>query len=179
MERHDIPRRAILKGGAAAVAGLSVLRLAGPAHAFPSQPGAQVLPWLDQPAPNPVPQAVRRQLDWERLDSYLTPPDQFFVITHFNLPVLDERDWRLAIDGLVARPMALTLADLRARARREVAFTLECSGNTGLPFFWGGVGNARWAGTPLAPLLDEAGVLEQGIEVVFWGADAGSRPGRR
>jgi DMSO/TMAO reductase YedYZ molybdopterin-dependent catalytic subunit len=67
----------------------------------------------------------------------------------------------------------LTLADLMARPRREVDFTIECSGNTGLPFFIGGVGNARWAGTPLAPVLKRAGVLEQGIEVVFWGADSG------
>src|SRR5205085_11152082 len=35
-------------------------------------------------------------------------------------------------------------------------------------------GNARWAGTRLAPLLEEAGVLEQGTEVVFWGADRGT-----
>jgi DMSO/TMAO reductase YedYZ molybdopterin-dependent catalytic subunit len=167
-----------LKGGAAALAGLSVVRLAGPTHAFPAQPGAAVIPWLDQPAPNPVPQAVRRQLEWERLDSYLTPPDQFFVITHFNLPVLNERDWRLDLSGLVARPRTFTLADLKARPRQEVAFTLECSGNTGLPFFIGGVGNARWAGTPLAPILEEAGVQSAGIEVVFWGADAGEQTWR-
>ena len=80
------------------------------------------------------------------------------------------------ITGLVARPQSLTLADMKARARHEVDFTLECSGNngTGLAFFIGGIGNARWAGTPLAPLLEEAGVLEQGTEVIFWGADRGT-----
>ena len=41
----------------------------------------------------------------------------------------------------------------------------------GLPFFWGGIGNATWAGTPLAPLLQEAGILDQGREVVFYGTD--------
>ncbi len=65
------------------------------------------------------------------------------------------------------------MADLRARPRREVTFTLECSGNTGLPFLIGAVGNARWAGTPLAPLLERAGILEAAIEVIFWGADSG------
>src|SRR4030095_6845827 len=30
-----------------------------------------------------------------------------------------------------------------------------------------------WAGTPLASLLEEADVLEQGPEVIFWGADSG------
>ena len=167
-----------MKGGGAALAGLSVLRLAGPAHAFPGQGGAQVLPWLDQPAANPVPEVIVRQLAWEQLDAYLTPPEQFFVIKHYNLPALSEHDWRLDVGGLVARPQSLTLADLKTRARREVTFTMECSGNTGLPFFTGGVGTAKWAGTPLAPLLEEAGVLEQGIEVVFWGADAGEQTWR-
>ena len=71
----------------------------------------------------------------------------------------------------MARPRTLTLDDLKGRPRREVDFTLECSGNTGLPFFTGGIGNARWAGTPLAPILRQAGVLDEGVEVVFWGAD--------
>jgi DMSO/TMAO reductase YedYZ molybdopterin-dependent catalytic subunit len=62
---------------------------------------------------------------------------------------------------------------LRARPRQQVTFTLECSGNHGFPFFTGGIGTAVWAGTPLAPLLQEAGPLPQGTEVVFWGADAG------
>ena len=34
-------------------------------------------------------------------------------------------------------------------------------------------GDARWGGTPLALLLEEAGVLANGTEVVFWGADSG------
>ena len=50
---------------------------------------------------------------------------------------------------------------------------MECSGNHGFPFFTGGIGNARWAGTPLAAILEEAGVKENGIEVVFWGTDVG------
>jgi hypothetical protein len=33
-----------------------------------------------------------------------------------------------------------TIADLRARVRREVDFTLECSGNTGTDNFIGGIG---------------------------------------
>ena len=53
--------------------------------------------------------------------------------------------------------MTLTLADLKARERQEVTFTLECSGNTGLPFFTGGIGNATWAGTPLAAAAGRGG----------------------
>jgi DMSO/TMAO reductase YedYZ molybdopterin-dependent catalytic subunit len=69
--------------------------------------------------------------------------------------------------------MTLSHEDLQARPRQEVTFTIECSGNHGLPFFNGGIGNAEWAGTPLALLLEEAEVLKEGTEVVFFGADKG------
>ncbi len=173
MTLSPISRRTLVTKGSAALAGLSVLRVAGPTYAFQTPVTGEVIPWLDQPEPNPAPEAIVRQLTWEELDSWITPNDEFFVIKHFNEPELDEADWRLEINGLVDQPLTQTLDELKARERQEVTFTLECSGNTGLPFFWGGVGNATWAGTPLAPLLEEAGVREDGREVIFWGADAG------
>jgi DMSO/TMAO reductase YedYZ molybdopterin-dependent catalytic subunit len=173
MANQEMSRRTLLKGGGAAFAGLTTVHVAGPAYAFPGHPGDEVIPWLDQPAPNPVPQIAQRQLIWEELDSWLTPADEFFIISHYNTPTLDQATHRLDIGGLVARTQSLTMADLRARPRREVTFTMECSGNTGLPFLIGAVGNARWTGTPLAPLLERAGILEAGIEVIFWGADSG------
>lgn len=168
----------MLKGGGVAAAGLTVLQVAGPAHAFPDdgedRGAGEVVPWLDQPAPSPAPaSALRNLLVWEELDSWYTPADDFFVVNHYDEPALAAQDYRLRIGGLVERQESLTLADLRDRPRREVDYTLECSGNTGLDFFIGGIGNARWAGTPLAPLLRRARVLEEGREVVFWGADAG------
>jgi len=177
METSDIPRRAVLKGGGAAVAGLAVLQVAGPAQAFPHGTGEErdeVIPWLDQPAPNPEPASgLRNLLVWENLDSWYTPANDFFVVNHYNEPALTARDYRLSIGGSVEHEQSLTLADLKARPRHQVDFTLECSGNTGLDYFIGGIGNARWAGTPLAPLLRRAGALDKGREVVFWGADAG------
>jgi DMSO/TMAO reductase YedYZ molybdopterin-dependent catalytic subunit len=172
LETHELSRRTLLKGSGAAVAGLTVLRVAGPAHAFPGHAGEEeVLPWLDQPPEPPIP--LPNQIVWEELDSYYTPANNFFVVSHYNQPAIDPAAYRLTIGGLVAREQTLTLADLKARTRREVDFTLECSGNNGFPFFIGGIGNARWAGTPLAPLLRRARVLDEGIEVVFWGEDAG------
>ncbi len=55
---NHLSRRTLLQGGGAAIAGLSVLRLAGPAHAFPRTQDAVVIPWLDQPEPNPVPEVI-------------------------------------------------------------------------------------------------------------------------
>ena len=203
MDDQDLSRRALLKGGGAALAGLSVLQVTGPAHAFPGhpdddvapwdderpdprgeypgQPGEEVIPWDDQPEPAPFPGDV--QLVWEELDSRLIPNDEFMVVSHYGNPdpPFDVDAWRLGIDGLVAHPQSLSLADLKARRRREVEFTIECSGNTGLPFAIGAIGNARWAGAQLAPLLEEAGVLDEATEVVFWGADRGrgDDPGQR
>ena len=177
MKNQDISRRTLLKGGASTLAGLTVLRVAGLPQAF-GDTGDEVIPWLDQPAPNPIPANVGNLLKWEALDSWLTPTDNFFFVNHYGQPDgLDESPrggWTSA--GLVAHPQSLTLADLKARERHEVDFTLECSGNTGtgLDFFIGGIGNARWGGAQLAPLLEEAGVLEQGTEVVFWGEDSGT-----
>ena len=143
------------------------------AYAYPSRPGDAVVPWLDQPTENPNKVGIQTQLVWEDLDSWITPNEKFFSISHFNRPTIDEKTWSLEIGGLVKKPLKLTLADIKARPRQEVIFTVECSGNHGFPFFTGGIGNARWAGTPLAPILTEAGVLENGIEVVFWGSDEG------
>jgi DMSO/TMAO reductase YedYZ molybdopterin-dependent catalytic subunit len=177
MDTRELARRALLLHTSAAAAGLALHRFPGLAHAlgraFPSRPGEEVLPWLDQPAPNPVPQAVGTLLRWEQLDSYLTPNDRFFTVVHYGQPAVDPQAWRLEVGGLVERPVRLTLDALRARPHQEVVFTLECSGNHGFAWNPGLIGTARWGGTPLAPLLAEAGVLEGGREVVFWGADAG------
>ena len=175
MARSEMNRRRLLQQGGAAVAGLSVLRVAGPTFAFQTPATGEVIPWLDTLEPNPAPEAILQQLNWEDLESWQTPPDQFFAIKHYNLPELSEQDWTLEIDGLVAQPITLTLSDLKARTRQEVAFTIECSGNSSAPFFLGGVSNAIWAGTSLSSLLDDVGVLDEGIEVVFWGADAGEQ----
>jgi len=199
MDDPNVTRRSLLKGGGAALAGLSVLQVAFPPGAAagdsrdehqstredtlgdPSQtlgrPGDVTLPWLDQPAPNPFPGAIGNFLKWEELDTWLTPADNFHFVTHYGVPGgLDEEAWRVGIGGLVDCPMSLTLDDLRARPRREVDFTLECSGNngTGLLFATGSIGNARWAGTPLASLLREAGLRRGAIEVVFYGVDRGT-----
>ena len=169
----DMQRREFIATASAALAGLAAFLAARPSAAFPVRSGEKVVAWLDQLPPNPVPEVIKNQLVWEDLDSWVTPNDKFFSIAHFNRPVIDANAWKLEIDGLVKKPMTLTLADIQKLPRQEVTFTVECSGNTGLPFFNGGIGNARWAGTPLAPLLKEAGVLGNGIEVVFWGADEG------
>ena len=179
MDQREISRRALLQGGAA-LAALVALGFPLEALEVAAADGEVVVPWLDQPPPFPAPPEVTgvgTTLVWEEVDALLTWNEKFFTVQHYGpWPVIAEPGWRLAVGGLVQQPMSLTHAALRARPRRELTFTLECSGNHGFPFFTGGIGTAHWAGTPLAPLLREAGPLPEGTEVVFWGADGG--PGK-
>ena len=175
-EQSELPRRTVLKGGAAAAAGVTVLNVAGPARAFPGHADAGVvIPWLDQPDPVPPELAnnLAHPLVWEEIQ-YLTPNDEFVTVKHYDVPQLSPTDWRLGVTGLVAHPQTLSLADLKALPRRAVTFALECSGNqTVTPFQIGVIGNARWAGASLREVLKRARPLDKGIEVIFWGADKG------
>jgi len=174
MQSDHVLRRDFLTYGSAALAGLTVLR-SSMARAFPARPGEEVVPWADQPPP--VPDAasgvVQNLPKWEDLNTWLTPNERFFSVSHYGRPQIDEKSWALEIGGSVGRPLRLTFDDIKARPRRQVVFTLECGGNHGFPWFTSGVGNARWAGTPLAPILEEAQMHGSGREVVFFGADAG------
>ena len=176
MKTRSITRRMMLQGGTA-LAGLAFLRLERLVAAAPLQPDEELVPWLDQRAEMPAParERVGQQLVWEELDSWITPNYKFFTIKHFGQPDIDVHAWRLHVTGLVAQPLSLTLDQIRARPRQEVTFTVECSGNHGFPWNGGLVGNAIWAGTPLAPLLQEAGILSRGKEVVFYGHDVGTQ----
>ncbi len=165
-----LQRREFITTGSAALAAFTVFQSRF-AKAFPSRKGDKVIAWLDQPTENPDPVGIQQQLVWEDLDSWVTPNEKFFSISHFNRPEIDSKTWKLDIDGLVDKPTSLTLSDIKARPRTETVFTVECSGNHGFPFFTGGIGNARWVGTSLATVLDEAGVKGNGKEVVFWGTD--------
>jgi len=139
----------------------------------------RVRAWVDQPPANPSGGVVENLQPWEEMSSWLTPNDKFFRVAHYNKPVIDQAGWKLELGGWVRKPMALTLAQLKARPRREVVFTLECAGNHGFPWFVSGIGTARWAGTPLAALLKEAGPQPRGTEVVFYVSDAGEEEVRQ
>jgi DMSO/TMAO reductase YedYZ molybdopterin-dependent catalytic subunit len=174
-ECEKMRRREFLVQGGAAAAGVALLNNPLLAQAFPTRPGEEVISWADQPPPVPpaAAEVVKNLPRWEDLDSWLTPNNRFFNVAHYDRPAIDANTWSLDVTGLVRRPQSFTLDELKKLPRKEVIFTLECAGNHGFPWFPTGVGTAKWVGTPLAPILERAQVLDRGIEVVFFGSDAG------
>ena len=134
--------------------------------------GEKVIPFVvNPPANNNNNNAPRAVLNWDQLTSWTTPEDQYFAVQHYNVPEIDPSAWKLDIAGLVSKPRSFSLQDLRARPRKEHMLTIECSGN---PPAGGLVANEKWTGTPLAPILKEAGIQPAGIEVVFFASDSGT-----
>jgi DMSO/TMAO reductase YedYZ molybdopterin-dependent catalytic subunit len=112
-------------------------------------------------------------LKWEDLADWITPKEQFFDVSHYGTAKLDADSWRLRIEGLVQKPIELSLAQIKDRPKQDVTATLECSGNGEGPDFIGAIGNARWTGTSLAALLKECDIAPEAVEVAFWAADKG------
>jgi sulfite oxidase len=116
--------------------------------------------------------------------NFITPRELFYVRNHGNVPEIDAAAFRLVVEGMVERPLELTLDRLQNDfPRRTVMATLECAGNrrnelTAIaptpeetPWQAGAIGNAFWSGVPLKELLNAAGVKLGAQYVEFQGID--------
>src|SRR5579871_5609912 len=122
------------------------------------------------------------EFPFSSLDDWMVPTDRFFVRNHFAMPDLDPTNWRLRIEGAVARALELDLDAVRAMPATSFAAVAECAGNSrvfyepareGLQWQNGAVGNALWKGVLLGDLLARAGVAPGAVEAVLIGADRG------
>ena len=119
----------------------------------------------------------------ESLRYDLTPVGLHYLLIHFDVPfVASDADWSLSIGGLVETPLTLSLEDLKRRPEHTLRVTMECAGNgragvspraQSQPWHHEGVGTADWTGTPLKPILEEAGLATGAQDVVFYGRDRG------
>lgn len=112
------------------------------------------------------------------VDSFLTAQADFYVRSHGRVPALAP-EHRVVVDGLVDRPLAFTLADLRSGyLERRVTSTMQCAGNRraafqpvattkGDPWQVGAIGTAEWTGVALADVLAAAGVQQEARHVAF------------
>jgi DMSO/TMAO reductase YedYZ molybdopterin-dependent catalytic subunit len=117
-----------------------------------------------------------------------TRNEAFFVRYHLAvIPEIDARRWRLRVGGAsVAHPLSLSLADLHENFELvTLAAVNQCSGNRrglftphvpGVQWGNGAMGNARWSGVRLRDVLARAGVVADGLETWFQGADSAVLP---
>lgn len=73
------------------------------------------------------------------------------------------RNWRLQVDGLVARPTSFSVADLEALGRRSQITEVMCEEG------WSYI--AEWIGTPLSAVMREVGVLPRARYMVYLSPD--------
>lgn len=104
------------------------------------------------------------------LSTAITPVNEFYsVSSNFRDPTGDGGpEWRLRVDGMVDRPLELTLAEVQALADPDLAVTLNCISNEiGGPL----ISTGFWNAAPLARILTEAGPRAGVVDVVFEGRD--------
>ena len=115
-------------------------------------------------------------------DSYLTPTDVFFVRQHIPRPApIDPETYRLTVNGMVSKPLSLSLSDLKELPQYTVPAVIECTGNgrgfyspkvPGIQWGRGAIGNAEWSGPRISDILKMAGASSGAAFLEADGADA-------
>lgn len=118
------------------------------------------------------------------VQSHITPLALFYVRTHGPIPQLKAGDYRLSIEGMVHKPLTLSLDQIGDKFKKtSVEATLTCAGNRrsemsavkavgGVQWEAGAIGNAMWSGAVLADVLRAAEIKEGAKHVWFEGVDA-------
>jgi sulfane dehydrogenase subunit SoxC len=184
-----LTRRALLARGAAAAGAGAAASAIAPAAALANHNPPPPTP--DRPPPSSdlvsyeeVTLAFRcHGMHLEALRLPITPLGQHFVLIHFDVPYFAATDdYAFTIGGRVRNPMTVTLGQLKARPNVLQPTIMECAGvgrssahprAIYVPWQYEPMGVYEYRGTPLKPLLEEAGLLDDAVEIVFTGHDEG------
>ena len=127
---------------------------------------AVVLPKPSKPAPA-IPAGADLGIDG--LSPYVSPNRDFYRIdVNLLVPQVAADGWELTVNGRVDRVTTISYDQLLEMPMEERDITLACVSNE-----VGGklIGNARWLGTPLLPVLERAGIHESADQVVARSVD--------
>ncbi len=171
MNMH-LSRRRFLQSSAALAAAAASARL----RAEQAPAGTELIVRQEQPL-NAEP-----ALD-DLLAEALTPVKHFYIRSHGPVPEVEMAGFKVRIEGLVNKPLDLTLGEIRERFRSHTALAaLTCAGNrreelsaikpvAGVQWSAGAIGQARWTGALLADVLRAAEVKPAAKHVWFDGLD--------
>jgi sulfane dehydrogenase subunit SoxC len=150
-------------------------------YGFPSDFEAEVVrrdvPWLTA---DPVSSVNFTPL--HELDGIITPNGLCFERHHAGIAEVDPAEHRLMINGLVDRPLVLTMEDIKRFPRRNRIYFCECAANSGMEwrgaqlngvqFTHGMIHNLNYTGVKLSDILNEAGLKPSAEWLLAEGADA-------
>ena len=168
----SISRRSLIVSGLKAAAGttglVGVIRLADRYSLIPPDHGSlygvgETLTYASQRVLTSG-QSLAREFDRSQLSKVFPvngpPPESETYQRHL---AADFADWRLVVDGLVARPQSFSLADLQRLPSRSQITLHTCE--EGWSFI------AEWTGVQLSYLLDLVGIAPQAKYTVFFPLD--------
>tara|TARA_B100000780_G_C21113215_1_gene450090 strand:+ start:1180 stop:2499 length:1320 start_codon:yes stop_codon:yes gene_type:complete len=139
---------------------------------------------------------IRRTVEWltadkiasismsplHKMKGIITPSGLHFERYHGGVPDIDPDDHRLMINGMVERPLLLTMDELMSFPSESHIHFLECPANGGmewrgaqmeaLQFTHGMLSGSEWTGIKLSTILQEAGIKPGAKWVLAEGADA-------
>ncbi len=164
----DISRRKLILGGLAATAGVSGLGVA--AHIaqkyglIPPDHGGiyglgETLNYASQrllTRHSLAREFSRSQISKRPLANEIAPPNEAFK----RLQAGGFADWRLTVDGLVDRPAAFSVAQLKSYPSRSQITMVQCEEG------WSYI--AEWIGVPLSHVLDLVGVQPHARYIVYF-----------
>ena len=167
MNRRELLRAAA--AGAAALAGI-------PAEVWALQQGEELVDFDDLAgfrAENHAATPRVKFFDLRQLTDSKVPDEAFFSFHQTQTMKVDLAAWRLSVGGFVEKPLTFTFDEIKRRPdQRDLAVTIECSGNTSLGVGANGqVSSGVWSGVGLALILRDCGVKPEAREVAFFGLD--------
>lgn len=162
-------RRAFLVGGLAVVGSGVLLAGARSINQMMNATAsrlATLLPIPRDPLP-PLPASVQAPV--AGLGPFITPNTDFYRIdTAVVVPQVTNTEWELTIDGMVDQPLTITYDELVQLPMVERDITIMCVSN---PVGGRYIGTARWLGTPLLPLLEQAGISSSADQLLSQSID--------
>jgi sulfane dehydrogenase subunit SoxC len=115
------------------------------------------------------------------LDGIITPNGLFFSRCHGGTAHVDPTEFRLMINGLVEKPIVLTLAQLKRYPRVTRTHFIECPANGGqewrkpqynsLQFAKGFMSCAEWTGVYIKTILEDLGLKPEAKWMLAEGSD--------
>jgi sulfane dehydrogenase subunit SoxC len=204
-ESNGVTRRGLLAGAAGAIGGAmvgalpTIVRGQGAPATTAQRPTAPADPTkvtggatsavgtrsrFETPARTPTGETTGNSLTpLQELTGTVTPSDLHFERHHAGVPTIDPERHALLLHGLVDRPTAYSLDDIRRFPQVTRTHFIECSGNGRAAYrdpkadmnpqrVSGLTANTEWTGVPLATLFGEVGVRREAAWFLAEGGDA-------